>query len=199
MMGMTQKTMNIKFCQFCGGKTENKIPTDDDHIRAVCTQCSAIHYQNPKIINGVIVEHKGQIMLAKRAIEPCFGMWTIPAGFMELKETTQAGAARECWEETDAQLKNIELFGVYNIIPNSQVYIIFHAQLDGEYYKATLESLEVKLFDPKDIPWDEIAFPCVTQALKRFIEELKDGKFSVQLEDTTEDFKGSKSKGYFDK
>ena len=125
-------------------------------------------------------------------------MWTIPAGFMELNETTQAGAARECWEETDAQLKDMELFGVYNIIPNSQVYIIFRAELKDKHFKPTEESLEVQLFDPKDIPWDEIAFPCVTQALKRFVSEMNKDKFTIQLEDTTEDFTGSRSIGYFD-
>jgi NADH pyrophosphatase NudC (nudix superfamily) len=191
--------MEIKYCAYCGAKTENKIPNSDDHVRAICTQCHAIHYQNPKVINGVIVEHKGQIMLAKRAIHPCYGMWTIPAGFMELDETTQAGAARECWEETEAKLKNINLYGVYNIIPNSQVYIIFRAQLKDSHFKATEESLEVKLFDPQDIPWEEIAFPCVTQALKRFIVELESKQFTISLEDTNEDFKGSKSKGYYNK
>ena len=99
--------MKIKYCQYCGGDTEDRIPTGDDHVRAICTQCYAIHYQNPKIITGVIVEHNGQILLANRAIEPRYGTWTIPAGFMELNETAQAGAARECYEETEAKLKII--------------------------------------------------------------------------------------------
>lgn len=190
--------MQIKFCAYCGGKCEKKIPKGDDHVRSVCTQCKAIHYKNPKLINGVIIEHKGQILLAKRAIEPRYGTWTIPAGFMELKETTQAGAVRECWEETEAKLKNVQLFGVYNIIANSQVYVIFHAQLDGEHFKPTEESLDVQLFDPENIPWDEIAFPCVTQALKRYTQEMSERTFSVVEEDVTEDFVGSRSNGYFD-
>lgn len=190
--------MKIKYCQYCGGETENKIPQGDEHVRAICKTCKAIHYQNPKIINGVIIEHQGQILLAKRAIEPCYGMWTIPAGFMELEETTQGGAIRECWEETHAKLKNVELFGVYNIIPSSQVYIMFRAELDGEKFSPTEESLEVALYDPKDVPWDEIAFPCVTESLKRFIEEMDSKEFSVKLEDITESFKGEKGNGYFD-
>lgn len=189
--------MNIKYCQYCGGKTELKIPGNDDHIRAVCTECKAIHYQNPKIITGVIVEHEGQVLLAKRAIEPRYGTWTIPAGFMELGETVQAGAARECIEETEATIKNIELFGVYNTTVNSQVYTIFHAQLAKPHFAATVESLEVKLFDPEEIPWDELSFPCVTVALKRYVHEMKHG-FTVQLEDVHASFKGSKPKGYFD-
>jgi len=199
MMGRAHltKTMNIKYCQYCGGKTENKIPTSDDHFRAICTQCKAIHYQNPKIITGVIVEHEGQILLAKRAIEPRYGTWTIPAGFMELNETVQVGAARECFEETEAKLKNMELFGIYNTIVNSQVYTIFRAQLAELHFKATIESLEVKLFDPQDIPWDDLAFPCVVSALKRFVKEMKTG-FTIGLEDIHGDFKGSTSDGYFD-
>jgi ADP-ribose pyrophosphatase YjhB (NUDIX family) len=188
----------IKFCQYCGAKTEQKTPKGDDHIRAICTQCKAIHYQNPKIITGVIIENHGQILLAKRAIEPRHGTWTIPAGFMELGETTQAGATRECFEETESKLKNITLFGVYNIIDSSQVYTIFRAQLSGQHYAPTVESLAVKLFDPEDIPWDEISFPCVTRALQRYVSEMKNS-FSVQLEDIHESFDGARSNGYFDK
>ncbi|VAW34165.1 hypothetical protein MNBD_GAMMA01-1951 [hydrothermal vent metagenome] len=191
--------MQIKFCQYCGGKTENKIPKTDDHVRAICSECNAIHYQNPKIVTGVIVEHHGQILLAKRAIEPRYGTWTIPAGFMELKETMQVGAARECLEETEAKLKNIKLFGVYNIIPNSQVYSIFRAQLADAHFRATVESLAVKLFDPENIPWDELAFPCVSQALARFIQEMASQHFTIQLEDIEDDFVGSQSSYYFDK
>lgn len=187
----------IKFCQYCGTKTEQKIPKGDDHIRAVCTHCKAIHYQNPKIITGVIIENQGQILLAKRAINPRYGTWTIPAGFMELGETTQAGAARECFEETEAKLKNITLFGVYNIIDSSQVYTIFRAQLTDQHFAPTIESLEVKLFDPEDIPWKNISFPCVTTALKRFVAEMNDN-YTIQLEDIHESFIGSDSKGYFD-
>jgi ADP-ribose pyrophosphatase YjhB (NUDIX family) len=189
--------MKIKYCQYCGGKTVDKIPKGDDHIRAICTQCKAIHYQNPKIITGVIIEHEGQILLAKRAIEPRYGTWTIPAGFMELNETVQVGAARECFEETEAQLKNIELYGVYNTTVNSQVYTIFRAQLDKPHFKATIESLEVKLFNPEDIPWDDLSFPCVVAALKRYIEEMKTG-FTIQLEDIHGGFKGATADGYFD-
>ena len=189
--------MNINYCQYCGAKTENKIPKGDDHLRAICTQCHAIHYQNPKIITGVIVEHDNKILLAKRAIEPRYGTWTIPAGFMELGETTQAGAARECFEETEAILKNVELFGVYNTIVNSQVYTIFRAQLAKPHFTSTVESLDVQLFDPNDIPWGDLSFPCVTQALKRYVKELNVG-FTIQLEDVHGDFIGSKASGYFD-
>lgn len=187
----------IKFCQYCGSSVEYKIPRNDDHKRAICTSCKAIHYQNPKIITGVIVEHNGQILLAKRAIEPRYGTWTIPAGFMELNETVQVGAARECFEETEARLKNIELFGVYNTTINSQVYTIFRAQLDGEHFTKTVESLEVKLFDPEDIPWDDLAFPCVVSALKRFVKEMKTD-YTVALEDIHDGFTGARSTGYFD-
>ena len=185
------------YCNYCGSEVVYKIPKADDHKRAVCSACHAIHYQNPKIITGVIVEYNGQILLAKRAIKPRYGTWTIPAGFMEIGETTQEGAARECIEETEAELKNIKLFGVYNIIPNSQVYTIFHAQLAKPHFKATDESLAVELFNPKDIPWDNIAFPCVTAALKRYVGEMGTN-FSIKLEDINEDFEGSKFSGYYD-
>jgi len=188
--------MIINFCDQCGAPVEHKIPNNDDHVRAICTKCHAIHYQNPKIITGVIVEHGGKILLAKRAIQPRYGTWTIPAGFMELGETTQAGAIRECYEETEAKIRNCELFGVYNIIANSQVYTIFRAQLEGSHFKHTDESLAVQLFNPKDIPWNELAFPCVTHALKRYTQEMST-QFSIQLEDIHDDFEGSHSTGYY--
>ncbi|MCB1595372.1 MAG: NUDIX domain-containing protein, partial [Xanthomonadales bacterium] len=119
-------------------------------------------------------------------------------GFMELDETVQAGAARECFEETHAQIKNQELFGVYNSIVNSQVYIMFRAQLAEYFFEPTSESLEVKLFQPDEIPWDNISFPIVNSALKRFVKEMQ-SEFTVQLEDVYENFEGSISKGYFDK
>jgi len=190
--------MKIKFCNYCGSEVEYKIPASDDHKRAICTKCKAIHYQNPKIITGVIVEHRGQILLAKRAIEPRYGTWTIPAGFMELDETVQVGAARECFEETQAKLKNMQLFGIYNTTVNSQVYTIFHAQLDGNHFKATTESLDVQLFNPEDIPWDNIAFPCVESALKRYVNEMNT-TFTITLEDIHADFEGSRKGSYFDK
>lgn len=189
--------MDIKFCQYCGAKTIDKIPEGDDHMRSICTDCHAIHYQNPKIITGVIIEHQGQILLAKRAIHPRYGTWTVPAGFMELEETVQTGAARECFEETHARLKNIELFGVYNTIVNSQVYTMFRAELAEKFFEPTNESLEVELFSPVDIPWDQLAFPVVVSALKRFIKEMETG-FTVQLEDIHEDFEGSRKSAYFD-
>jgi ADP-ribose pyrophosphatase YjhB (NUDIX family) len=190
--------MNIKYCQYCGEKTENKIPNGDDHLRDICTGCNAIHYQNPKIITGVIVEHEGKILLAKRAIEPRYGTWTVPAGFMELEETAQVGAARECFEETEAKIKNLELFGVYNTTVNSQVYMMFRAKLDGKHFTETVESLEVKLVDPIDIPWDDLSFPCIVSALKRYVQEMKTG-FTITIEDIHETFKGARSVGYFDK
>ena len=189
--------MKISYCQYCGGKTEDKIPKGDDHVRAICTQCKAIHYQNPKVITGVIVQHEGKILLAKRAIEPRYGTWTVPAGFMELEETAQVGAARECFEETEAKIKNIELFGVYNTTVNSQVYTLFRAELDGTHFTETIESLEVKLVAPEDIPWDDLAFPCIESALKRYVKEMQTG-FTVKLEDIHANFKGAKSAGYFD-
>ena len=189
--------MKINYCNYCGNKVEYKIPKNDDHERAICTNCKAIHYQNPKIITGVIVEHEGQTLLAKRAIEPRYGTWTIPAGFMELNETVQAGAARECHEETCAELKNMELYGVYNTITNSQVYTIFRAQLAKNYYCATSESLEVKLFKPEDIPWENISFPCIKSALKRFVDEMNTG-YTISLVDIYDDFEGSQKSGYFD-
>lgn len=129
-----------------------------------------IHYQNPKIVAGCIVEWQKKILLCKRAIDPRSGLWTIPAGFMENGETVNAAAARETWEEACARVDSVRLFAVYNIPRVNQVYIIFRGELTAPEFSAGAESLEVELFDESNVPWEKLAFPVVHKALIRYFE-----------------------------
>lgn len=128
--------------------------------RLVCRDCGHIHYDNPKIVTGAVIIHQGQILLARRAIHPRKGFWTIPAGYLEENETVEDGAARECREEAGAEISIDGLLAVYSIPRISQIQMIYRAQLVGGF-AAGPESLEVRLFHWDDIPWDEIAFPSV--------------------------------------
>jgi len=180
--------MSIKFCNQCGRQVKYQKPEGDEELRAVCQSCFHIQYENPLIVNACIIEHEGRILLGKRTIEPRKNCWNVPAGFMENGESTRLGAIREVKEEVLATVKNLELFGVYNIVQRSQVHIYFRAQLDSPHFAAGAETSDAQLFLPEDIPWDTLAFPVSITALKRYIEEMKTGNFSIKEEDILIDY-----------
>jgi ADP-ribose pyrophosphatase YjhB (NUDIX family) len=168
---------------------EWRVPDDGDHLpRHVCTVCKTIHYVNPKIIVGVIPEAAdGRILMCRRNIEPRKGMWTFPAGFMELAETTAAGAAREALEESQARVVVGGLVSVITVTYVSQVYMIHRGQLpDGEAFGPTPESSEVRLMREDEIPWGEIAFPTIYQSLKYFFADRAEGVQHIHTLDLTQ-------------
>jgi len=171
---MSRSKPPVKYCSQCGHEVELKTPRGDSLPRHVCTDCGMIHYLNPKIVTGCIVTSEQKILLCRRAISPRYGLWTIPAGFMELGETVQDAAARETWEEAYADAVIDELFGVYNIPRVSQVYVIFRAHLKTPEFSPGEESLETELFSEQDIPWDELAFKVVRVALEQYFTAVRE-------------------------
>jgi len=180
---------DINYCNNCGNEIRQQIPDGDQKLRDVCIQCGAIHYQNPKIITGCLVEHKDKILLCKRAIEPQSGKWTLPAGFMENSETIEQGAARETIEEANASIENMSLFAVYDIPHISQVYMMYRAQLKLDQFSPGTESLEVALFDRKSIPWELLAFSVIKEVLINYYEDLDKGNFRIHTGIITADMK----------
>jgi len=162
--------VHIKFCSSCGARVALKAPDGDTRERSVCIECGVVHYQNPKIVVGCVPERDGKILLCKRAIEPRYGFWTAPAGFMELGEDIAEGAARETLEEACAEVRIGRLFASVDVIYAGQLHLFFTARLLGDYAPGD-ESLEVRLFDVPEIPWDEMAFSSNSFALKKFIED----------------------------
>ncbi|HTT08729.1 MAG TPA: NUDIX hydrolase [Gammaproteobacteria bacterium] len=173
----------MKFCSECGSPIQRSIPQGDNRARHVCTQCGAVHYQNPKIVAGCIAEWDGRILLCKRAIEPRYGLWTLPAGFMENDETVPEAAARETLEEANARVDALELYTMLSLPHANQVYMMFRARLLAEDYTPTHESLEVKLCDEVDIPWDRIAFPTILHTLKFYYEDRRAGGYRLHTGD----------------
>ena len=171
----------MKYCSNCGGTVALKIPAGDSLPRHVCDTCSTIHYQNPKLIVGCIAEWEDRVLLCRRAIEPRLGLWTVPAGFMENGETTAQGAARETLEEANARVEVGPLYAMYNIPHINQVYILFRARLLDLNFSAGTESLEVKLFDEKDVPWESIAFATVRNTLNHYYADRKAGEYRFHL------------------
>lgn len=174
----------IDYCPSCGSQTKLHIPEGDNRERAVCGACDTIHYQNPKIVAGALPVWQDKILLCKRAIEPRYGTWTLPAGFMENGETVEQGAKRETREEAEAELVNLSVYTMLSIPRISQVYIIFRADLTGpEAFGVGTESLETALFAEHEIPWDEISFPMIKRSLRYYFKDRERGHFGVYAED----------------
>jgi ADP-ribose pyrophosphatase YjhB (NUDIX family) len=178
----TRKSL-INFCNSCGKTVTHRIPEGDSLSRAVCDACGTIQYQNPKIVVGCLPTHGDRILMCKRAIEPRYGLWTLPAGFMENDESAAEGAAREALEEANARVEIEDLYTVYSIPHISQVYMMFRARLLDPDVSPGVESLEVKLVREDDIPWDQLAFAMVRRTLEHFLEDRRRGSFTVRFGD----------------
>ncbi len=173
----------MKFCSHCGAPVELTVPPGDTLPRYVCTRCAAVHYQNPRMVVGCIAEWEGRILLCRRAIEPRYGLWTLPAGFMENNETTAAAAARETLEEACAEVEIERLFALVDIPHIHQVHLFYTARLCGGRFGAGSESLESRLFAENEVPWQEMAFRSVTFALTAWFEDRRLGSFGLHTTD----------------
>src|SRR4051812_832542 len=172
----------MKFCSECAHPVALAIPEGDNRARYVCSHCEAIHYQNPKLVIGSIPvwEQDGQlqVLLCKRAIEPRYGYWTLPAGFMENAETTSDAAQRETEEEAGAHIELGPLFTLLNVAHVNQVHLFYLARLLDLEFAPGEESLDVQMFAQHEIPWDDLAFPTVRTTLELFFADrvrVRDG------------------------
>ncbi|MCS6997028.1 MAG: NUDIX hydrolase [Casimicrobiaceae bacterium] len=162
----------MKFCSQCGsGRVALRVPEGDHRERWVCADCGAIHYSNPRVVCGVVARWDGRILLARRGIEPRYGQWTLPAGFMENGETLEEGAMRELWEETRARVRLGPLVAVISVPHIDQVHMMFLGDLIEPVWQPTPESIEVALFAPEEIPWDRLAFRTVRLTLEHLRSE----------------------------
>ena len=168
----------MNFCSNCGQTVALKKLPGDDRSRYCCESCGVVHYQNPKMVVGCIPEADDRLLLCRRAIEPCYGKWTLPAGFLENGETVAAGAKRETLEEAQARVEILAPYALYNISHVNQVYLMFRARLKDHNFHAGPESLEVKLFSENDIPWEEIAFRVINATLLQYYADRRIGRFS---------------------
>ena len=174
----------IHHCRQCGHPVERRIPDDGDtRERAVCPACHTIHYENPLNVVGTVPVWGDRVLLCKRNIEPRWGKWTLPAGFMELGETTAQGAARETVEEAGAQFELEDLFTVMSVPRVGQVHLYYRARLTSEQFDPGHETIEARLFREEDIPWEELAFRTVRETLQRFFEDRRRGRFATHAFD----------------
>lgn len=160
-----------------------RIPQGDSLPRHVCTACGEIHYLNPKLVVGCVAEWNGKILLCRRAIEPGYGLWTLPAGFMENGESSMQAARRETSEEACARVEIDELFSLINLPRINQVHLFYRARLLDADFRSGVESLETALFSEHDIPWDEIAFRSVELCLRDYLADRRAGVFRLHEND----------------
>ena len=173
----------MKYCSHCGSSVSLRVPAGDNRPRFVCEACGAIHYQNPRMVVGCLPYWEDKVLLCRRAIEPRYGLWTLPAGFMENGETTAEGARRETLEEAGARVEIDDLYTLINVPAIDQVYLLFRARLLDLDFEPGEESLEVGLFEEADIPWDLIAFRTVRKTLEHYFEDRRAGRYSLHFGD----------------
>jgi len=170
---------NVKHCRACGSPTLYEVPPDDNRERAVCRACHTIHYENPLNVVGTVPVWGEQVLLCRRNIEPRHGFWTLPAGFMELGETTEEGAIRETVEEAGAHFELQGLFSVLSVPRVGQVHMYFRARLLNTDFDPGPETIEARLFNEDEVPWDELAFRTVRDTLRYYFADRREGRFAV--------------------
>lgn len=174
----------IKHCKNCGTSVIYRIPDDGDtKERAICEACCTIHYENPLNVVGTVPHWGDKVLLCKRNIEPRWGKWTLPAGFMELNETVAEGAARETLEESGAQFEMEGFFTLVNVARVGQVHMFYRAKLLSDIFAPGFETIEARLFTEAEIPWEEIAFRTVKETLERYFADRRAGHFSIHAID----------------
>ena len=164
---------SIKHCKTCGGAVRYEVPADDNRDRAVCTVCHTVHYENPLNVVGTLPVWEDQVLLCRRNIEPRHGFWTLPAGFMELGESTAEGALRETVEEAGAHVEMLGLFTLLNVVRVGQVHFFYRARMLDLDFVPGPESIEARLFREAEIPWDELAFRTTRKTLELYFEDRR--------------------------
>jgi ADP-ribose pyrophosphatase YjhB (NUDIX family) len=179
----------MNYCSNCGQQLTYRRPPGDDRSRYFCESCGTIHYQNPTMVVGCIPEIEDKILFCRRAIEPCYGKWTLPAGYLENDETVSAGARRETLEEACARVEILAPYALYNICYVNQIYLMFRARLVDHNFRPGSESLEVRLFSESEIPWDEIAFRVIENTLIQYFKDRPTGLFPFHIGNITKKLK----------
>ncbi|NIB42673.1 NUDIX hydrolase [Pseudomaricurvus alkylphenolicus] len=171
----------MKFCSECGNRVEKRVIGHDPQLRFQCTHCGKVHYQNPKVLVSCHATWEDKVLWMRRGTEPFKGLWTAPSGFVEEDESLLEATARELYEETRAKvdMSRMNLWLVGNLMPMNQIYMVYHAPLLSPDFETTEEATEVALFNHKEFPREEFAFPEVLENVDLFYEDLLSNNFRV--------------------
>ena len=174
--------LRIQHCRVCGGATRYRTPPEDNRERAICEVCGEVHYENPINVVGTLPVWGDQVLLCRRNIEPRYGLWTLPAGFMEHGETTGEGALRETVEEAGANVELLGLYAVLDVVRAGQVHLFYRARMIDSSLAPGPETIEARLFREDEVPWDQIAFRTVRETLVHYFADRKQGVFPVHVD-----------------
>ena len=169
-------TRRFKHCPSCGAAVSYQVPADDNRERATCPACASVHYENPINVVGTLPIWGEQVLLCRRNIEPRYGFWTLPAGFLELGETSAEGALRETDEEAGAEIELQNLYCVLNVVRVGQIHLYYRARLLSDRFNPGPETIEARLFHEHEVPWDELAFRTVRETLQRYFDDRRAGR-----------------------
>lgn len=166
------QSLEFRFCPKCGSRLVSKRLKDHEPERMVCEACEYVLFQDPKLAAGTVIQDDAKLVLLRRAIEPAYGKWVFPGGFVDRGETVVDAAIRETREEANVDVRIHALIDVYSYPGSPVVVVVYAAEILGGDLKAADETLEVKHFSPGAIPWDELAFPSTRDALKDYISRF---------------------------
>ena len=171
-MEVESQFSEYNFCPRCGSRLEVRLLKDGDPERLVCEECGFVFYQGPKLVAGAIFELEGGIVLIQRDIEPGYGMWTFPGGFVERGERAEAAAEREVLEETGLEIEVRDIVGLYTYEGEVPAIAVFAAEVTGGEPTPLDETMDVRSFPRDGLPWAEMAFPSTEHALKDYLRKL---------------------------
>lgn len=174
---------SFKHCKACGSPVQYVTPADDNRERATCTVCHTVHYENPLNVVGTLPVWDDKVLLCRRNIEPRHGYWTLPAGFMELGETTEQGAMRETEEEAGARVELQGLYTLLNVPRVGQLHLFYRARLLDTDFDPGPETIEAQLFSEDQVPWEELAFRTVKETLRHYFDDRRQGQFALHCAD----------------
>ncbi len=178
---MPEQTPN--YCTACGESLVHTRPAGDHRERPTCPACGRVHYENPKILVACIATWRDKVLWIKRGTPPKRGYWAIPSGFVEKGETPEQAACRELHEETNARIEpaSLDLFLVGSLPEISEVYLVYHGELQSDVCETTAEAREVAFFASGDVPWEDYAYPDVAEAMKQFYRDHEKRSYGVYV------------------
>ncbi|PYS96834.1 MAG: NUDIX hydrolase [Acidobacteria bacterium] len=165
-----------RHCLRCGGGLSARRLAPHEPSRLVCDACGFVFYLDPKVAVGAIFESAGGIVLLRRGIEPGYGRWVFPGGYVDRGETLEAAARREALEEVNAEIRITRLLNAYSYAGRPVVVVVYAAEAVGGALRAGEEAIEVRAFEPKAIPWDDLAFPSTRDALRDFLNQVPEAR-----------------------
>ena len=163
------QALEYRFCPRCGGTLASRILRTADPPRLACQACGFVFFIDPKVATGAVFNLDGGVLLVRRAIEPSYGKWVFPGGYVDRGESLEGAAIREVKEECGLDVRLTRLLGVYSYAGNPVILIVYVGEVMGGAIQVDDEGLEARCFSPQGIPWNHLAFPTTGEVLRDYV------------------------------